>query len=330
MPDRIYNMVRRTMEAHRKFCPPAVYMTILIEDPDEGYLWFRSKRGPSSLSLFPCSCLLTCDETADALLAMYGLPRSATDRKVVHLVSDQALFESSYAYVFVVVLSKCEITEYATADFELAPTDSCEPLPPVSRRLLHHLARGPLDRHSAIEPTSEALTFRDPHREEATKRLKQGNLCMPLITVNGLVVHVDGHGDPVAALLTRRSGLCAREPGKWYVPSGFVAGHESATQALAREVLEEANLDLSERDIHELLFILDPSHVESTWINWPLFYAASTTRRPEEFWRGSNEEVEDVRLFRSGELPPAEEMAFGHGEIIHRGLEALLARRISM
>jgi ADP-ribose pyrophosphatase YjhB (NUDIX family) len=315
-----YEMIGETMKAHEQFSPPAVYMTVLVEDAVGGHLCLVDRRGPRRPSLFPCSFAFSCEQTAETLLAMYGIPRMAPNRKRIRLISDQSLFAHAYVYLFVVCVTRADLSrQWVPPDLELVSFLNCEHLPPTTPELLAHLSHYPSQEDLSLGPPPSFGAHDDHTRDEGTRMLKQENLCMPLITVNALLLQVDDGGYPIGAIFAKRAHSCTREGGKWYVPSGFVAGYESATQALARETLEEVNLVLADGDIQNLVFIPEPSPEERVWINWPLFYLVTTQQKPQEFWRGPNDEVERVAVFSLSSLPDPSEIAFGYGDLIRRG-----------
>lgn len=113
---------------------------------------------------------------------------------------------------------------------------------------------------------------------------------------------------PGAQALVERDGrvLLARralEPrkGLWDFPGGFLDEHEHPLEALHRELREETGLEI---EVAEFLGIwLDPydgrTILSLTWLAHPI----GGVEHPDD-------DVDELRWFAAGELPPDEEIAF--------------------
>jgi ADP-ribose pyrophosphatase YjhB (NUDIX family) len=297
-------------------------MTLGICDDQRGFC-LCPEASPKRLPLYPCSCRMSCEETAATVMAMCGIPYSLLEKKRIRLVSDPSLFQEIYAYLFVIEIDARDLADWAPPQYlKLAPLSECSPVAPVNGSLLRLLA----GTSNGVAMTGSEQSGPDAARLHATRLVTSAHLTMPLVTGNGIILQLSGTGVPQGIILEKRASAVQREPGKWAVPAGFVAAHESAVQTVIRETREEIGLELRPNDITDVLLVEDPSLVEKTWLNWPVFYGATTVQGRDDFWKGTNEEVDDVALFEFGNLPPDSEIAFGQAAVIRRCIEIMLSR----
>jgi ADP-ribose pyrophosphatase YjhB (NUDIX family) len=317
-----YKMISGTMAAHFKYDTPSVFMTFVIEKYDGQVLIPKLKGDKDEIHLFPCTFNLSCDQTADILMAMYGMPDKYYKNKKITLISNQQLFQGYYVYLFIVSI-KMTYSNYLflKQKYEFLPINKVKIKSPLTGKLVKYMDHVSLQDNCDISHLPELKCRTNNIKKKNTLLIKKELLCMPLITVNGIVYHVNESGSIKSLILVKRSKIVSREPNKWCLPSGFVQSHESAPQALAREMREELNLRLNNSEISNYLFTLPPSRKEKEWINWSIYYIVKTKSNPQKYWHTPNEEIEEVRAFKLNNMPNSREMAFDHYAVIQRALK---------
>jgi 8-oxo-dGTP diphosphatase len=106
-------------------------------------------------------------------------------------------------------------------------------------------------------------------------------------------------------LLARR----AQEPsqGKWDAPGGFVHEGERPEEAVARELREEAGVEVELRDFLGA-YVDDYPDAHGVRKTLNLYWTASISSGAPE----PADDVAELRWFARGELPPARELAFSN------------------
>jgi mutator protein MutT len=98
--------------------------------------------------------------------------------------------------------------------------------------------------------------------------------------------------------------------GKWGLPGGYLDRDERIKDAVVREVKEETNLKAK---IIKLFKVVDnPNRREEERQNVCFVYIVSATGKPKP----QESEVSQVKWFDLDKLPPEEDFAFDHLEII--------------
>jgi ADP-ribose pyrophosphatase YjhB (NUDIX family)/adenosine deaminase len=149
---------------------------------------------------------------------------------------------------------------------------------------------------------------------------------------------VDGHHE---LLLIRRAHTAATEAGKWALPGGFqqtgapagtpwAPGVETAIEACVRELLEETNLDISQRR-GDLLHIgdfegggRDPRDSDEAWSRSQVFAIDLSDELATSTVVGSDDAM-DARWFSVVSLP--RNIAFDHDRIIKIALDIMTRPR---
>lgn len=110
-------------------------------------------------------------------------------------------------------------------------------------------------------------------------------------------------------LLTKRAPHL-REGGKWALPGGFMDRDESTIEAVMREVLEETGYSC---EVQGLLTVVDkPGRYHDDRQNISFVFSV----KPIEKIGEPDDESTDMRWWPLDALPPQEEMAFDHIELI--------------
>ena len=126
------------------------------------------------------------------------------------------------------------------------------------------------------------------------------------VTVNVIVLHEN------KVLLGKRGtahGKKLAEWGKWGLLGGYFDRDETLVEAAKREVLEESGCEIS----NLLLFRINdkPDRPKEDRQNVDFIFVADLIKQtPHE-----NDEVIELKWFSLDNLPPAEEIAFDHGEV---------------
>jgi ADP-ribose pyrophosphatase YjhB (NUDIX family) len=111
-------------------------------------------------------------------------------------------------------------------------------------------------------------------------------------------------------LLVQRAARLV-EGGKWAFPAGYLDRDETVMQAAKREVLEETGWKMT--DITLFMIADGPQPGDRGRQNISFIFTATATEKVGE----ADDESEDVRWFPLDNLPPAEQIAFNHGDIIN-------------
>lgn len=101
-----------------------------------------------------------------------------------------------------------------------------------------------------------------------------------------------------------------REGGKWALPGGYMDRDETTVEAVMREVLEETGYTCT---VEGLLTVLDkPGRSGDDRQNVSFVFTAKPIAQPGK----PDDEVTELAWFDLDTLPPAEQIAFDHLEII--------------
>lgn len=98
--------------------------------------------------------------------------------------------------------------------------------------------------------------------------------------------------------------------GKWAIPGGYVDRDETCVLAAARELKEETNLDASSLKLYKI--IDDPNRKGEDRQNIAFVYEVEASGKPI----AQKGEVEEIKWFNFDSLPPEEEFAFDHYELV--------------
>lgn len=127
------------------------------------------------------------------------------------------------------------------------------------------------------------------------------------ITVNAIVMN----GNKV--LLGKRGtvgGKAMLESGKWGLVGGFFDRDENLIQAVKREVLEESGCEIDEVTLFRIND--NPNRPKEDRQNVDIIFIAKLVKQIPK----KDEEVNHLEWFSLDILPPADEMAFDHGDDI--------------
>lgn len=114
--------------------------------------------------------------------------------------------------------------------------------------------------------------------------------------------------------------LCKRartldSPGKWCLPSGYMEKDETSKEATLRELKEETGYS---GEVEKLLLVNDnPKRKNEFYQNVALVYLVTVGEKVGPH----DKESSDVKWFTLDKLPPEEEFAFDHFEIIQNYLK---------
>ena len=125
------------------------------------------------------------------------------------------------------------------------------------------------------------------------------------ITVGAIVLK-----DNKVLLGLRRAvaGLDMLEVGKWALLGGYFDRNETLLEAVKREVMEESGWEI---DNLELFRINDsPTRPMEDRQNVDMIFIARATRQVGQ----NDSEIEELKWFDLNDLPPANEIAFDHGD----------------
>jgi len=115
-------------------------------------------------------------------------------------------------------------------------------------------------------------------------------------------------------LLTKRTAKL-REGGKWDLVGGFMNRDETVEESLRREVLEETGYQLISV---ELFTVIDyPYRKGSDWQNIGFVYVCKAGEKTGE----ADWESTEQKWFNLDNLPPKQDLAFDHSEIINLYLQ---------
>jgi len=121
-------------------------------------------------------------------------------------------------------------------------------------------------------------------------------------------------------LLVRRAKNMAREAGKYAIPGGYVDRDETTKQTAMREVQEETGYSATSAEFlfaitgPDRLVVPGPGRSIDDRQNICFVYQVEVGEKNAEF----DGEVEEIKWFDVDKLPPSEEMAFDHMEIIQQ------------
>ncbi len=105
-------------------------------------------------------------------------------------------------------------------------------------------------------------------------------------------------------------GKIMLEAGKWGLLGGYMSRDESATEAAAREILEESGWEVT--DIQPLLINTNPHRPAEDRQNVDfVFVARATTQHPTK-----DDEVSRLQWFAPDDLPPQDQIAFDHADAL--------------
>lgn len=124
-------------------------------------------------------------------------------------------------------------------------------------------------------------------------------------------------------ILLERRAKQLLEAGKWGLPGGFMDRDETLIQAAERETLEETGWTM--KDIRLFRVVDTPNSRGEDRQNVKFVYVATADIQ----MRAADAESDEIRWFPLNKLPPDEEMAFDHAELIAQYRKAPLLNRTS-
>jgi len=128
------------------------------------------------------------------------------------------------------------------------------------------------------------------------------------------VVVLAGRGAEARVLLGKRG----REPelGKWALLGGHVEAGESASVAVARELREEAHLEVRPEQLTQLHAFTDPERVDGNWV----IGVAHLLQLERVVPTTPGDDVAELRWFALDKVP---KLAFDHSEMFEYALRSL-------
>ena len=125
------------------------------------------------------------------------------------------------------------------------------------------------------------------------------------VTVNAIVVR---DGQVLMGLRAPVNGLTMLETGKWALLGGFFGFGENLEAAIKREVMEESGWEI---DNLQLFRINDnPNRPKEDRQNVDMIFIAQAVKQVGK----PDNEVAELKWFPLDALPPADQIAFDHGE----------------
>ncbi|MBU0545985.1 NUDIX hydrolase [Patescibacteria group bacterium] len=116
-------------------------------------------------------------------------------------------------------------------------------------------------------------------------------------------------------LMAKRAKNMAKEPGKYALPGGFVDRNETVKQTAMRETKEETGYEAIKAEF--LFVITNPDRSGDDRQNIAFVYQVDVGEKVTDF----DGEVEEIKWFDINDLPPKEEIAFDHLEMINIFIE---------
>lgn len=132
--------------------------------------------------------------------------------------------------------------------------------------------------------------------------------CTPKVDVRGAVIEED------RILLVRE-----RSDGLWTLPGGFADVGRSPAQNVAKEVLEEAGVEVAVRHLYSVRHKAKQPYEQDARDFYKLFFLCERVGRVDPV---AGKEVSEARFFDRGGLPP-----LSRGRVIEADIEAAFAFR---
>ena len=150
-----------------------------------------------------------------------------------------------------------------------------------------------------------------------TCTFENGNIASPglrHVTINTIVIK---DGQVLMGLRAAVPGLNMAEVGKWALIGGFFDRGERLIEAVRREVMEESGWEIE--DI-ELFRINDfPDRPMEDRQNMDMIFTAKAVSQTGTH----DQEVKELKWFPLDTLPPADQIAFDHGQDLQQYIDHL-------
>lgn len=141
-----------------------------------------------------------------------------------------------------------------------------------------------------------------------TCTFENGNLASPgLRHITTSIIIVRG-GKVLFGKRGTINGKPILEHGKWGLPGGFFDRDETLTEAVMREIMEETGWEIDNLQLFRI--VDDPNRPKEDRQNVDFVFIAQATQQTGS----SDEEVSELKWFPLDSLPPADQIAFDHGE----------------